>query len=98
MHRRHHAYSDQALDPHSPVQLGLTGVLLGQLRSYERTLVGLARGQEEYTRWVTDLDFPIHWLNRKRVWYLPYLVHLGVAVVLGLGTGVWASERATGSA
>lgn len=94
MHRRHHAYSDTAQDPHSPLNLGMGGVLLGQLKSYERTLVGLATGRPEYTRHVEDLDFPISWLNRKRVWYLPYLTHLGIALAIALPSGMWALAAA----
>jgi stearoyl-CoA desaturase (delta-9 desaturase) len=90
MHRRHHAHSDTAQDPHSPLNLGVWGVLLGQLKSYQRTLVGLARGKREFTRHVEDLDFPISWLNRKRVWYLPYLTHLAISLTIALPTGMWA--------
>jgi stearoyl-CoA desaturase (delta-9 desaturase) len=90
MHRRHHAYSDTERDPHSPVHLGLWGVLLGQLKSYERTLVGLSRGEPEYTRHVEDLDFPVSWVNRNRLWLLPYAVHLVVALAIALPTGMWA--------
>ncbi len=94
MHRRHHAYSDSAQDPHSPLNLGMWGVLLGQLKAYERTLVGLARGEREFTRQVEDLDFPISWLNRKRVWYLPYLTHLAISLAIALPTGMWALAAA----
>ncbi len=89
MHRRHHAFSDTADDPHSPVQFGLFGVLLGQLESYERTLVGLAKGNPDYVVHVADLDFSTHWLNRHRVWFVPYLVHGIVAVALSVTTGIW---------
>ena len=85
MHRQHHEFSDTPRDPHSPVHLGGLGVLPGQqLRSYERTLVGLARAEPAYCRTVEDLDFPVSWINRRGVWYLPYLVHLAVALH-GLG-------------
>lgn len=89
MHRRHHEHSDTEHDPHSPVHYGLFGVLLGQLRSYERTLVGLARSEPAYTAVAADLDFPISWVNRKGVWFLPYLVHLTVALILGLAFDWW---------
>jgi stearoyl-CoA desaturase (delta-9 desaturase) len=94
MHRRHHAHSDTPRDPHSPRHLGMWGVLFGQLKSYERTLVGLARGESEFTRQVEDLDFPISWLNRKRVWYLPYVAHLAIALAIALPTGMWALAAA----
>jgi fatty-acid desaturase len=89
MHRRHHAYSDTARDPHSPQHQGKMGVLLGQLKSYERTLIGLAKGTPEYTRQVEDLDFPISWVNRKGVWYLPYVAHLAIALAIALPSGMW---------
>ncbi len=94
MHRRHHAYSDTERDPHSPVHLGMWGVLFGQLKSYERTLVGLSRGESEFTRAVEDLDFPISWVNRKRVWYLPYLLHLAIALAIAVPTGMWVLAAA----
>jgi stearoyl-CoA desaturase (delta-9 desaturase) len=89
MHRRHHVHSDTPRDPHSPVNEGLLGVLLGQLRSYERVLVGLAKGNPEYTAHVEDLDFPVNWLNRRGLWFLPYAVHLGLALTLAALTGHW---------
>jgi len=94
MHRRHHAHSDTERDPHSPRHLGMWGVLFGQLKSYERTLVGLARGESEFTRQVEDLDFPVNWVNRKRVWYLPYLLHLVIALAIALPAGAWALAAA----
>jgi len=38
------------------------------------TLIGLARGQREYTDEVRDLEFEISALNRKGLWFLPYLI------------------------
>jgi len=89
MHRRHHAFSDTPDDPHSPVHYGFVGVLLGQLRSYEKTLVKLIRRDRAYSQRVNDLEFPISWVIRKRMWFLPYAVHLGVAVALSAVTGIW---------
>jgi stearoyl-CoA desaturase (delta-9 desaturase) len=90
MHRAHHDFSDSEDDPHSPVHYGFFGVLLGQLRSYERILVCLIRGDEKTTQAVADLDFPVSWPNRTGYWYAPYLVHLAVAVLIALPTGMWA--------
>ena len=90
MHRMHHTHSDSPKDPHSPVHYGLVGVLVGQLKSYERTLVSLARGRKEYADEVADLEFPISWLNRKGLWFLPYVVHLVIALAIAVPTGMWA--------
>jgi fatty-acid desaturase len=84
------AHSDSPEDPHSPVHYGVFGVLVGQLKSYERTLVNLARHRTEYTFEVTDLEFPTSWLNRKGLWSLPYLAHLGIALAIAAPAGMWA--------
>ncbi len=88
MHRLHHAHSDTEADPHSPKHAGIFGVLLTQLRSYTRVLVGLARKEAAYTSLVKDLDFPINRLNRKRLWYAPYLAHLVISIGFGVA-GFW---------
>jgi fatty-acid desaturase len=90
MHRRHHDFSDSPADPHSPVHYGIVGVLFAQLRSYERTLVGLMRNKGEYAAEVSDLDFPVSWPNRSGYWYAPYVAHLAVALAIALPTGMWA--------
>jgi len=87
MHRNHHQHSDTDMDPHSPLRFGVLGVAMGQLRSYERTLGGLIRGRTQYTSVVSDLDFPVHWFNRRKVWYLPYLLHAVIGLALSLLSG-----------
>lgn len=87
MHRLHHAHSDTPLDPHSPRNVGLLGIGLAQLKSYERVLVGLLRNDKKYTKHALDLDFPPSWLNRRRLWWLPYAIHLAIGVVLSLVFG-----------
>ncbi len=87
MHRMHHAFADGPNDPHSPVQVGLRGVLLAQLRAYERTLYGLLGRHPNYTCLVGDLDFEVHWLNRRGLWWLPYALHGAVAGLLGVVGG-----------
>ena len=87
MHRLHHAHSDTPLDPHSPVNVGLLGIGLEQLRSYERVIVGLLKNDPAYTRYAADLDFPLNVLNRTHRWYLPYLLHAVVGLALGLSVG-----------
>jgi stearoyl-CoA desaturase (delta-9 desaturase) len=89
MHRMHHAYSDTPEDPHSPNNVGLVGILLEQLRSYENVIRGLAKGEEYYTQHAHGLDFRLSWLNRKRLWWLPYVMHLVVALAIAIPTGAW---------
>jgi stearoyl-CoA desaturase (Delta-9 desaturase) len=85
MHRLHHRYSDTEKDPHSPHNMGIWGVMLGQLRSYEKILGGLIKHKKIYTDIVQDLNFPVSWLNRKRLWMLPYLFHLLISIAIGIG-------------
>lgn len=87
MHRRHHAYSDTPDDPHSPTNVGILGVLKEQLVSYERTILGLVKRDKEYTRFAVDLDFNLNRHTRRGKWWLPYLLHAVVAVVLTLAFG-----------
>ncbi len=87
MHRMHHQFSDTERDPHSPHRYGVFGVFFGQLKSYEKTLAGLIRNRIQYTSVVSDLEFPVHWLNRKRLWALPYFLHAVLAVALAYWVG-----------
>lgn len=86
MHRMHHIHSDTSEDPHSPVHFGIFGVMIGQLRSYERILYHLIRQNPDYTKVVADINFDVNVLNRKKLWMLPYLLHVGVAVLAGYFT------------
>jgi stearoyl-CoA desaturase (Delta-9 desaturase) len=87
MHRRHHAFSDTEKDPHSPVNVGIAGIATEQLRSYKRVIIGLIRKDPEYTAFTEGLDFKLSWLNRKNVWWLPYVLHAVIAIAIGLATG-----------
>ncbi len=89
MHRLHHLYSDTPDDPHSPAQFGIFGVMLAQLKSYKRVLRGLMKNDPEITAIAKDLDFPVNWLNRGRLWYLPYLLHFTIWMVIGAGFNSW---------
>ena len=89
MHRLHHLHSDTPKDPHSPIHLGVLGVAMGQLRSYQRALGRLIKKERTYTDLVADIPFEVNFLNRKRLWILPYLLH----VLLALGIG-WLSGHA----
>ncbi len=87
MHRMHHEHSDTPDDPHSPVNVGIIGIGLEQLRSYERVLVGLAKEDPKYTQHAHGLDFGLSWMIRRGVWFLPYTLHAIVGLVLGLNVG-----------
>ena len=89
MHRMHHLYSDTAKDPHSPSNVGIFGVMLAQLNSYNAILRRLKRQNKEFQQIVPDLDFPINWLNLHKLWFLPYVIHLSVWLLLGYTTGMW---------
>jgi stearoyl-CoA desaturase (delta-9 desaturase) len=89
MHRLHHAHSDTKKDPHSPVHAGIFGLLYKQLRAYKRVLIGLACREERYLSVVHDLDFDVSWLNKRRLWYLPYLLHLAIGIAFGAVFGWW---------
>ena len=84
MHRMHHLHSDSELDPHSPIHQGVFGVLMGQLHSYEHALKKLIKRDPIFTRLVADIPFDVSFLNRKKLWILPYLLHVLIAIGLGL--------------
>ena len=46
-------------------------------------------GRQEYVDLVADLDIEVNALNVRRLWWAPYLAHLGLAVLLGLVTQRW---------
>ena len=89
MHRMHHQFSDTEKDPHSPWTFGILGVAFEQLKSYEKILVGLIKNKATYIEVVRDLDFPVSYLNRKKIWWIPYFVHLLIAVVFYILTSSW---------
>ena len=88
MHRMHHQHSDTPEDPHSPLNVGLLGIGMEQLRSYERVLRGLKRDQPEYTKHAQGLDFELSWVNRTRRWYLPYVLHAAIGLAFAF-SGAW---------
>jgi stearoyl-CoA desaturase (Delta-9 desaturase) len=76
MHRKHHAHSDEPGDPHSPHQVGLLGVFRAQLRAYEGELLRLL---------VRDRA-AVSWCNRRGLWWLPFVLHAVLAMMLGAAT------------
>lgn len=89
MHRMHHAYSDTPKDPHSPVNTGILGVGMAQLRSYERVLRALHKNKPSYVKFAYGMeDFDLNWLNRTHRWWLPYVVH-GLIATFMAASGAW---------
>ena len=86
MHRLHHKYSDTARDPHSPTQHNAPGLLLAQLRSYEKIIRRLMINDPKYVEVIADLETPVHFLYRKGLWFLPYTIHAAIALTLGFLT------------
>ena len=89
MHRYHHDFSDKEGDPHSPYISGFWGIVLQQLRSYEKYLAGLIRGRKAYLEKVKDLDFEVNWFHRKNMWWLPYVVHGFIGLMMGFFLNAW---------
>ncbi|RKH96807.1 hypothetical protein D7Y13_30640, partial [Corallococcus praedator] len=87
MHRLHHEHSDTPLDPHSPVNVGILGIGLEQLRNYKKVIIGLLKEKPEYTRYAKDLEFPLSTLTRSGLWFLPYVLHAAIGLALGVGVG-----------
>jgi stearoyl-CoA desaturase (Delta-9 desaturase) len=86
MHRLHHLHSDTELDPHSPIHQGVFGVAFGQLKSYRRTLKKLVMKDPATCKVVEDIPFDVNFLNRKKLWYLPYYLHIAIALIVTLAT------------
>lgn len=90
MHRMHHLYSDTAKDPHSPVNVGVLGVLLAQKNNYCDITTKLIAGRKDTLAIVPDLDFPVNWISRHKLDLAPYVLHgliaIGVGFLLG---GFW---------
>lgn len=84
MHRRHHLFADKPLDPHSPKYHKIPMIIWVQLKSYEKTTQMLGQNHRDYTRIVKDLDFPVHFLNRLGLWFVPHLLHLAIAVFIAV--------------
>ncbi len=51
VHRKHHAFTDEEADPHSPAQLGWVRVQMTNVHLYRR----VARDDEQVTRYARDL-------------------------------------------
>lgn len=89
MHRIHHTFSDTKTDPHSPQNGPLWKILWMALLSYGKTMDGLRANNPFYTERVKDLKFPIHFLYRNGLWYLPHLLHTVLGLSVGFILGEW---------
>ncbi len=97
MHRRHHAHSDTANDPHSPVNCKKPfDMFTVQYRSYSRMMIRLLKNDPVACGTVDDLGIEVHPIMAKGVWYLPYILQLLIAVIIGflthplIGIAYWA--------
>lgn len=90
MHRLHHLHSDTTKDPHSPVHTGFWYTFKKQHASFEKTIIGLMRGIPRYTEIVKDIKFDIHWLNKNGLWYVPFIAHFVIGLLLWIATqNIW---------
>jgi fatty-acid desaturase len=87
MHRQHHEHSDTPADPHSPLNVGLWGVGLAQLRSYKKAIKGLVKRDRRFTRYAKDLGFGLSPLNWRGRWLFPYALHAVIGLALGVSAG-----------
>jgi stearoyl-CoA desaturase (delta-9 desaturase) len=88
VHRKHHAFTDQEGDPHSPLLAGFWSVQLGNVVHYVRT----AHDPEVIERYARDIEEG--WWDRqifKRGWLGLTLGTLVLVAVLGLGWGLLAA-------
>jgi stearoyl-CoA desaturase (Delta-9 desaturase) len=84
MHRLHHEHADTELDPHSPTYYGIFGTLNAQVASYKKVLRRLNRRDPATTALVADLDFSVSPLNKSRIWWAPYAIHVAIGLALCL--------------
>lgn len=82
MHRLHHQHSDTAQDPHSPTHQGVMGVWIGQYKSYINIQKALLTKNPEISNVVKDIPFEVGFINRKNLSWLPYVLHILVALGL----------------
>lgn len=85
MHRRHHEYSDTALDPHSPSNVGIFGVMKAQVVSYLRTMEALEAEAPEFMRFAHGLETGHRWVYNPIMRMLPYVLHFVIALAIAFG-------------
>jgi stearoyl-CoA desaturase (delta-9 desaturase) len=87
MHRMHHAHADTERDPHAPSKGGLLAMIKQQSAGAQRVYRGLRIKEAAYMKHATDLDFEIHPLLMRYVWWVPFFVHAIVGTVLAVTVG-----------
>lgn len=85
IHRRHHGFSDEPGDPHSPHQhgMGLLGTMRGLLHAQVGWLFTGYWTSPELRRYVPDLLTQRYLVAIDRYYYLCVLVSLGLPALLG---------------
>ncbi|MGI9608070.1 MAG: fatty acid desaturase [Acidimicrobiales bacterium] len=74
VHRKHHAFTDEDADPHSPLQLGWVRVQLTNVALYRK----VAQDREQVAKFARDL--PPTWADR---WFLDHaLLGLGLTTIV----------------
>lgn len=84
MHRFHHKYSDTKADPHSPRYSGVMGIWMAQYKSYLKYMNHLiTKDSEEVNKLTEDMNMDVSWINRHNLSWLPYIIHILIAI------GIW---------
>lgn len=87
MHRKHHEHSDTDHDPHSPANCNNPlDMFMVQYKSYSKMMVRLMKKNPAASEAVKDLDFGVHPIMLKGYWYVPYLLHLLLGIIIGFLT------------
>jgi stearoyl-CoA desaturase (delta-9 desaturase) len=88
VHRKHHAFTDQEGDPHSPALMGFWSVQLGNVFHYARE----AKNKDVLERYARDIHEDVwdRWLFNRGVLGVT-IGTIGLCTVLGLGWGLLAA-------
>jgi stearoyl-CoA desaturase (Delta-9 desaturase) len=88
VHRKHHAFTDESGDPHSPVLLGYPAVQFGNVKLYRRAL----RGEDLVGKYARDLE-PDMWdkVLFDRAWLGLGIGITGLCLVFGWQLGLLAA-------
>jgi len=89
VHRKHHAFTDQEGDPHSPALMGFWSVQLGNVFHYVRE----AKNKDVLERYARDIQDD--WWDRA-LFKKGYLGPLGGTIALCLVIGLWWGLLAAG--